>query len=140
MPDMALNLSLPFCQPLEPNITSAYEECEKSEPPPNDPASPPPFDLNLYGTGYVCLPKGSASRSTQDLVSHSDAVRAEQDHPVTAEASAATNLETGPVAPTSCPQLSAHASWPVAAGWPQGVTVESSGYFHFPAAHENSEG
>lgn len=133
-----------FCQPPETNSRSADEEREESEPPPDDPASPPPFDFNLYGAGYVCLPKGSASRSTQDLVSHSDANapapdRAEQDHPVTAEASAETDLQPGSVAPTSSPQLSAHASWPVAAGWPQGGTVESSGYFHLPAAPESAE-
>lgn len=137
-------MSIPLCQPPEPNSRSADEEREESEPPPDDPASPPPFDFNLYGAGYVCLPKGSASRSTQDLVSHGDANahapdRAEQDHPVTAEASAETDLQPGSVAPASSPQLSAHVSWPVAAGWPQGATVESSGYFHLPAAHESAE-
>lgn len=126
----------PFSQPPEPDTRSVDEECDGSEPPPDNPACPPLLDFNLYGPGYVRLPKSSVSRSTQDLMFQCDAVaptpaRTEQDHPVTAGALPETDLKQDPVAPTTSPQL---ATQPASAGWPQGGTVGSSGYFHLPAA------
>lgn len=117
---------------------STGEECEKREPPPANPTCPLLFDFNLYGPGYVRLPKGSVSRSTQDLVSHIDPVvpspvRTNQDHLVTAEASPEADLDPDPVAPSASPPNTAYTSCPAAAGWPQGGTVGSSGYFHLPA-------
>lgn len=102
------------------------------------------FDFNVDGPGYVCLPKSSVSRSTQDLVSHSDAVapapaRTEQDHPVTADASPMTDSKPDPVEPAASTPLSAHTSWPASAGWPQGGIVGFSGYFHLPAADMSAE-
>lgn len=137
--ELVTDWSIPSYQP-EPDSRSADEEREESETPPeNDMTCPPALDFNLYGPGYVRLPNGSVSRSTQDLVSHSDSVApapagTEQDHPATAEASPETDLKPDPVTPTASPQLSAHASWPASAAWPQGGTVGSSGYFHLPAA------
>lgn len=142
--DVILSLLFSLRQASDSNSTSVDTESEESEPLSDDSASPPPLDFNLYGKGYVCLPKCNISKSTQDLVSHShantntpEASGDKQGHPDTTQQSAETDFK--PLAPTCSPQPSAHISGPTA-GWPQGGTIQTSGYCHLPTgAHMSAE-
>lgn len=137
------------CQASEPNCRSVNVKCDEQEreTTSDDSASSTPMNFTLYGKGYVCLPNRSASRSTQDLLSHSDANantlrhdRAEQDqrHPDTTQWSVKTDIKPGLGEPTSSHQPPAFTSGPIT-GWPQGGTMQASGYCHLPAAHMRAE-
>ncbi|KAF3700440.1 Interleukin-3 receptor class 2 subunit beta [Channa argus] len=89
----------------------------------NDPASP--MSCLLYGEGYVCLPSRTTSRSTQDLVSHSDSNQNTQMHD-----SAEQTEQQCPDA-TLRDQPPAYASRPLSS-WPQGGHMPASGYCVLP--------
>eukprot|EP00064_Thunnus_orientalis_P005882 superscaffoldBa00000595_g5896 len=134
-----------FCQTPESKCNSVEDKCEekwekKEEISSHDTASASPENFTLYGEGYVCLPNRSASRSTQDLVSHSDANtsthrhdNAEQDQqcPDNTPKLDKVDIQPGLNEPTSCHQPPAYTSGPFTP-WPQGVTVQASGYCLLP--------
>lgn len=99
-------------------------KCNGKEPLPDDSESAPPVTFNLYGKGYVCLPNHTTSRSTQDLFSHSDANTCTHGHDTadTTQWADKTEVNAGPIT-----------------GWPQGGTMQASGYCHLPAAHMRAE-
>lgn len=117
-------------------------EDEEKETTSKDSASSLPVNFTLYGKGYVCLPSHSASRSTQDLLTCSDANAnthshdgAEQDHhPDTTQRPDNTYIKPSPGEPTSSIQLPGHTSGPTA-GWPQRGNIHASGYYELPAGH-----
>ncbi|XP_070780018.1 cytokine receptor common subunit beta [Enoplosus armatus] len=130
-----------FCQSSKPNCKSVDVNCEEKEKeketPSDDSASPSPVNFGLYGGGYVCLPGRSVSRSTQDLVSRSDAntnthrhVNAEQDPQRPDKTDV---VQPGLSEPTSSHQPPAYTSGPFTP-WPQGGTIQASGYCHLPTA------
>lgn len=131
-----------ICQVSDPKCESMNINDEKArETPPDDSASSPSVNFSLYGKGYVCLPNRSASRSTQDLLSHSNANtntprhdRSEQDqqNADSAEWSAQADIKPGCDEPTGSCQPPALTSGP-STGWPEGGTLQASGYFHLPA-------
>lgn len=134
-----------FCQTPESKCNSVEDKCEekwekKEEISSHDTASASPENFTLYGEGYVCLPNRSASRSTQDLVSHSDANtsthrhdNAEQDQqcPDNTPKLDKVDIQPGLNEPTSCHQPPAYTSGPFTP-WPQGGTVQASGYCLLP--------
>ncbi|XP_037648266.1 cytokine receptor common subunit beta [Sebastes umbrosus] len=128
-----------FCQSSESK--SADVNCEKKEreqeTPSGDSASPSPVNFALFGEGYVCLPSRNISRSTQDLVSHSDANtnthRHDSAEPDQQCPDKMDMQQPGLSEPTSSPQPPAYTSGPFTS-WPQGGTTEASGYCHLPAA------
>ncbi|KAG8007156.1 Cytokine receptor common subunit beta [Nibea albiflora] len=129
-----------FCQVSEPNCTSADVKCEeeKKEASSDDSASSPPATFTVYGQGYVCLP--SRFKSTQDLVSHhnadasshrQDGAEQDQQRPDKSDVQRGLDWTTGE--PTSIHQPPAYITGPFAS-WPQGGTVQPSGYCHIPTA------
>ncbi|KAM7386532.1 hypothetical protein PAMA_009236 [Pampus argenteus] len=123
------------------NCESVEAECEEKkekteETSPHDSAFPPSVNFALYGEGYVCLPSCITSRSTQDLVSHSDANtsthrhdNAEQDQQCrdNTPRSDSVDIQPGLGEPTSTHQPPANTSGPFTS-WPQGESVHVSGY------------
>lgn len=138
-------LCLSDMQTPEPNCKSAEDKGEEKEEKregtsSHDTASPSPVNFTLFGEGYVCLPNRSASRSTQDLVTHSDANTSthmhnntEQDQlcPDNTQRSDNGDIQPGLIEPTSGHQPSAYTSGPFTP-WPQGGTVQASGYCLLP--------
>uniref|UniRef100_A0A8C9Y2D9 Fibronectin type-III domain-containing protein n=1 Tax=Sander lucioperca TaxID=283035 RepID=A0A8C9Y2D9_SANLU len=119
-----------FCQSSEPSCKSADVKCEdkekEQETPSDSSASPSPVNISLYGEGYVCLPNRSVSRSTQDLISHSDANTNTHRH------NSAEQDQQCPDKMDGQPGLSEPAG--LFTPWPQGSTAQPSGYCHLPAA------
>ncbi|XP_040917904.1 cytokine receptor common subunit beta [Toxotes jaculatrix] len=131
-----------FCQTPEPNckpVVVKYEEKEKEEKPvPDDPASP--VNFALYGDGYVCLPNRTTSRSTQDLVSHSDANTNTQGYDSTEQDQQCPDTKLGPentyvqpghsetILRDQPPAYTSERFMP----WPHGGTIQPSGYCHLP--------
>ncbi|KAK5856588.1 hypothetical protein PBY51_008172 [Eleginops maclovinus] len=117
-----------FCQASEPNSKSMAVTCkeETREAPSEDSASPSPLNFGIFGEGYVCLPNRNVSRSTQDLVSHSNSNMnsTEQIEQIPDE------MDVQPVLsePISSPQPPAFTSWPEVG------TTQASGYCHLPGA------
>ncbi|XP_049416658.1 cytokine receptor common subunit beta [Epinephelus fuscoguttatus] len=112
------------------------EKEEEQETPSDDSPSPSSGTFTLYGEGYVCLPNRSVSRSTQDLVSHSDANTnthrhdsAEQDR----QCPDKMDVQPGLSEPTSSHQPPAYTSGPFSP-WPQEGNMQASGYCHLPTA------
>ncbi|XP_053194414.1 cytokine receptor common subunit beta [Scomber japonicus] len=134
-----------FCQTPEPNCKSAEDKGEekeekREETSSHDTASPSPVNFTLFGEGYVCLPNRSASRSTQDLVTHSDANTSthmhnntEQDQlcPDNTQRSDNGDIQPGLIEPTSGHRPPAYTSGPFTP-WPQGGSVQASGYCLLP--------
>ncbi|XP_062294895.1 cytokine receptor common subunit beta [Scomber scombrus] len=131
-----------FCQTPEPNCKSAEDkgdekEEKREETSSHDTASPSPVNFTLFGEGYVCLPNRSASRSTQDLVTYSDANTSTHMHnnnqlcPDNTQRSDNVDIQPGLIEPTSGRQPPAYTSGPFTP-WPQGGTVQASGYCLLP--------
>lgn len=132
-----------FCQTSQAGCRSLDINCQEKETETrsDDSASPSPGNNALYGEGYVCLPSFSASRSTQDLVSHCEADTnthcrdtAEQDQ----QRPDKTEVQPGDSEPTVSHQPPPYFSGPYPP-WPQGVTIQPSGYCHIPTAHMSTE-
>lgn len=143
----SMSFSGPYIFCLSPDLKckSVDVKCEEEEPeketPSGDSSSPSPVNFGLFGEGYVCLPSRSVSRSTQDLVFHSDANTnahrhdsAEQDQQRLDE----TDDQTGLSEPTSSHQPPAYTSG-LFTPWPQEDTIQASGYCHLPTAHMTAE-
>ncbi|XP_023251580.1 interleukin-3 receptor class 2 subunit beta-like [Seriola lalandi dorsalis] len=126
-----------FCQVSESSNNSVgvkREEKQKEEPNISD-DSPSPVNFAFYGEGYVCLPNRSVSRSTQELVSHSDA-------------STNTRRDDSVEKHQQCPDTTLHVEPDVSedtskdepppytsetfSPWVQGGAIHASGYFHLP--------
>lgn len=129
-----------FCQSSTPSRRSADVKCEdrerKQETPSNDSASPSPATFALYGEGYVCLPNHRVSRSTQDLVSHSDANTNTHRHDSVEQDQQCpdkTDMQPGLSELANGHQPPAYTSGPFTP-WPQGGSTQASGYCHLPAA------
>lgn len=116
-------------------------QCEETETLSDDPASPFPVNFTLYGKGYVCLPSRKVSRSTQDLVSHSDAntdtlkhgsPEEDQQHPDTTVCPP-DEMDVQPAVdePSISPRPPDYTSGPFTA-WPQGGNTQASGYCFLP--------
>ncbi|XP_042361757.1 cytokine receptor common subunit beta isoform X2 [Plectropomus leopardus] len=133
------NLPSPAEKSSEPSCKSAdieFEETEEEEPPSDDSACFSPVTLNLYGEGCVCLPNRSVSRSTQDLVSHSDTntnTHRQDSAAVEQKCPERTEIQMSLSEPPSSPQPPDHTSGPFTP-WPQGGSVQASGYCQLPTA------
>lgn len=129
-----------ICQASEPNCRSVGAKCDVKETLPDDSESSPPVNFALYGKGYVCLPNRSASRSTQDLFSHSEANTCTQRHDTadTTQWADKTEANAGLGEPISSCQPPASTPGPIT-GWPQGGTMQASGYCQLPTAHMRAE-
>ncbi|KAI3360078.1 hypothetical protein L3Q82_014397 [Scortum barcoo] len=134
-----------FCQPPEQTSKSADVKCEETEKEtPSDPsASPSPMNFAPFGDGYVCLPSRSISRSTQDLVSQSDAnanthrhgnAEQGQQSPDTTLWPDKMDSKPGLSEPTSTPQPPDYTTGPFTS-WPHGGTIQASGYCHLLTPH-----
>uniref|UniRef100_A0A3Q3VL98 Fibronectin type-III domain-containing protein n=1 Tax=Mola mola TaxID=94237 RepID=A0A3Q3VL98_MOLML len=129
-----------FCQEPEPICRSLDVKCNEEERKTlsDDSVSSPPVNFTLYGDSYVFLPNLSTSKSTQDLLSHTEpntntqrqeqAEQADQHHPDTTERPDKTDVMPGSWQPP------AYTSGPVI-GWPQGDAIHSSGYCQLPTVH-----
>ncbi|XP_032393924.1 cytokine receptor common subunit beta isoform X1 [Etheostoma spectabile] len=129
-----------FCQSSGPSCKSADVRCEdkkkEQESPSDDSASPSPVNFSLYGEGYVCLPSRSVSRSTQDLISHSDGNTNTHRHDSAERDQQCHDKKDGPPGlsePASSHPPPAYISGPFTP-WPQGSIAQPSGYCHLPAA------
>ncbi|XP_071330328.1 cytokine receptor common subunit beta isoform X2 [Trachinotus anak] len=112
------------------------EKAEKSVT--DDP--PSPVNFSLYGEGYVCLPNRTASTSTQDLISHSDAntnthrddcAEQNQQCPDTTLGPDKTDVQPGLSEAISMDQPPPYTTGPFIP-WPQGSTINTLGYCHLP--------
>ncbi|KAM9346040.1 cytokine receptor common subunit beta [Symphorus nematophorus] len=130
-----------LCQTSGPDHNSVDVKCEEKEKeaPSDDSVLPSTMNFSLYGDGYVCLPSRSVSRSTQDLVSHSDANTsththniAEQDQhqPDTTPCPDKTDVQPDLSTPTNSHQPPDYTSEHFTP-WPQGG-IMASGYCHLP--------
>lgn len=141
--NVILNSTVSIWQPSGPNCRSSDVKCEEKEKEtPSDDSTPPsPVNLILYGEGYVCLPSRSVSRSIQDLVFHNDGhtnthrhdgAEQDQQHPDDTPWLDKTDIQPDPT--------SSHEPAPYTSGlftpWPQGGTIQASGYCHFPLMRE----
>uniref|UniRef100_A0A3Q3M0K4 Interleukin-3 receptor class 2 subunit beta-like n=1 Tax=Labrus bergylta TaxID=56723 RepID=A0A3Q3M0K4_9LABR len=129
-----------FCQSNEPNKTSedvkkCEEEQEAKETSSDDSVSPTPLNFTLLGEGYVGLSGRNVSCSTQDLVSHSDAVpnryrldSAAQDQQCPDTSPWPDQKDDQPTLsePTSSFQPPAYTSVTFTS-WPQGGAIQASG-------------
>ncbi|XP_035511668.1 cytokine receptor common subunit beta isoform X2 [Morone saxatilis] len=133
-----------FCQASERSCKSMDVKCEEEEKesPSDDTASPSPVNFALYGGGYVCLPSRNVSRSTQDLVSHTDANTNTSRHESTEQDQQRpdkTYVQLGLSEPTSSQQPPpAYTPGPFTP-WPQGGIIQASGYCHLPIPHMRAE-
>lgn len=125
-----------------PESVSVNDEEMDTETLSDDSASPSPVNFTLYGKGYVCLPRHSISRSTQDLMSHCDentsthwCDSAEQDQRCNDPTLWLVNSDIKPgfSEPTIGGKLPEYTSGPFT-NWPEGATVQASGYCHLPTA------
>ncbi|XP_037331171.2 cytokine receptor common subunit beta [Pungitius pungitius] len=122
-----------FCQSSEPShectgVRGEDKEMQE-EPPPDDSLSPSPMMSALFGEGYVCLPGRGVSRSTQDLVSHSDAEGTPQRHGhAEQDQQCLDDTEVPPGPSETASDLTSGLSSPP---WCQ---AQASGYCHLPAA------
>ncbi|XP_041813080.1 cytokine receptor common subunit beta isoform X2 [Chelmon rostratus] len=147
----SLSFSGPYilCQTSESNFNPVDVKCgvRETDTPSDDSAPPSPVNFTFYGEGYVRLPNRNESRSTQDLVSHGDGSTnthrhdsAEQDQR-RADATTwpdDTDVRPGLGEPTASHQPSPYTSGPFSP-WPQGGTIQASGYCHLPTAHVQAE-
>nr|XP_020506988.1 interleukin-3 receptor class 2 subunit beta-like [Labrus bergylta] len=138
-----------FCQSNEPNKTSedvkkCEEEQEAKETSSDDSVSPTPLNFTLLGEGYVGLSGRNVSCSTQDLVSHSDAVpnryrldSAAQDQQCPDTSPWPDQKDDQPTLsePTSSFQPPAYTSVTFTS-WPQGGAIQASGYCHIPTSQQ----
>uniref|UniRef100_UPI0037E8BF2D cytokine receptor common subunit beta isoform X2 n=1 Tax=Semicossyphus pulcher TaxID=241346 RepID=UPI0037E8BF2D len=136
-----------FCQSSEPNRKSkdvkSKEKEEEKETPSLDSVAPSPVNFTLYGEGYVSLPGGNVSRSTQDLVCHSDSGTnthkqespdQDQQSPDTSPWSDKTDVQPGLSETSSSLQPPPYTSESFTS-WPQGGAIQASGYCHIPSPH-----
>ncbi|XP_070837200.1 cytokine receptor common subunit beta [Chaetodon trifascialis] len=140
----SLSFSGPYilCPASESNFNSVKVKREETQKDTSsdDSASPSPLNCTFYGEGYVCLPNRCKSRSTQDLVSHSDpntnTHTAEQDQHHEDSTMWPDNMD---VQPGLGETTSSHQPPPYTSGpftpWPQGSAIHASGYCHLPTAH-----
>ncbi|XP_073350623.1 cytokine receptor common subunit beta [Pagrus major] len=128
-----------LCQTNRSAVDVKYEEKEK-ETPSDDSASPSPVNFTLYGKGYVCLPSFNVSKSTQDLVSHSDAntdthkhdnPEQDQHRPDTTLCPDKTDVQPVVDEPSISHPPPDYTSGPFTA-WPQGGNTQASGYCFLP--------
>ncbi|XP_069557520.1 LOW QUALITY PROTEIN: cytokine receptor common subunit beta [Brachyistius frenatus] len=126
-----------LCQPSDPTPkTVEIKSEEKDQESPSDVSVPPfPVTFTLFGEGYVCLPRHSVSRSTQDLVSHSDNNTSTHSHDSAEldQQGPESMLGSGFSEPTTWDQPPEFTSGPFSP-WPQGDTIQASGYCHLPTA------
>uniref|UniRef100_A0A4W6D309 Fibronectin type-III domain-containing protein n=1 Tax=Lates calcarifer TaxID=8187 RepID=A0A4W6D309_LATCA len=131
-----------FCQTSQPNCKPVDVKCDEKENKNKtlSDGSPPPVNFALFGEGYVCLPNSTISRSTQDLVSHSDASTnthrhnsLEQDQQCSDSMLHPDKTDFQPIhsEATSMDQPPPYTSSPFTP-WPQGGTMHASGYCHLP--------
>ncbi|XP_006798149.1 cytokine receptor common subunit beta [Neolamprologus brichardi] len=125
-----------------PESVSVKDEEMDTETPSDDSASPSPVNFTLFGEGYVCLPRHSNSRSTQDLMSHCDentsthwCDSAEQDQRCNDPTPWLVNSDIKPgfSEQTIGGKLPEYTSGPFT-HWPEGASVQASGYCHLPTA------
>ncbi|XP_008298714.1 cytokine receptor common subunit beta [Stegastes partitus] len=131
-----------FCQSSEKMskpVNAQSDEGDK-ETPSDVSASSSPVNFTVFGEGYVRLPRPNVSRSTQDLVSHSNANTSwhdgtEQDRhgPVSTPWQAEPDQQPGLQEPTGREQPPEYTSGAFSA-WPQTAAVQASGYCHLPTA------
>ncbi|XP_026209475.1 cytokine receptor common subunit beta isoform X2 [Anabas testudineus] len=131
-----------FCQKSHPIHMSADSKSEgevkEDKSSPDD--SPSPVNFALFGEGYVCLPSRTMSRSTQDLVSHSEANKnthmydSPEQNPQCPDTSMWTgemDVQPGISELTGRTQPPAYTSRPFSP-WPQGGQTQASGYCFLP--------
>ncbi|XP_005949385.1 cytokine receptor common subunit beta [Haplochromis burtoni] len=125
-----------------PESVSVKDEEMDTEAPSDGSASPSPVNFTLFGEGYVCLPRHSNSRSTQDLMSHCDentsthwCDSAEQDQRCNDPTPWLVNSDIKPgfSEPTVGGKPPEYTPGPFT-HWPEGATVQASGYCHLPTA------
>uniref|UniRef100_A0A667Y8H3 Fibronectin type-III domain-containing protein n=1 Tax=Myripristis murdjan TaxID=586833 RepID=A0A667Y8H3_9TELE len=105
------------------------------------PSSPEEFALSISGSseGYVCMPSGSFSWSTEDLISRSHSNRATDEmadssasqDPKLTEQSEKQDIQPDPSGSTPADKPPAYTPAPLAA-WPQGGAPHNSGYCVLP--------
>uniref|UniRef100_A0A3Q1EBL0 Colony stimulating factor 2 receptor subunit beta n=1 Tax=Acanthochromis polyacanthus TaxID=80966 RepID=A0A3Q1EBL0_9TELE len=121
-----------FCQSSEQTSKSVNvkSEAKDIETPSDVSGSPSPVNFTVFGDGYVHLPSPNVSRSTQDLVSHSNentnTYRQDQHGPESP-------VKPGLSEPSSSDQPPEYTSEPLSA-WPQSDAVQASGYCRLPTA------
>ncbi|KAM3598281.1 uncharacterized protein V6R79_016059 [Siganus canaliculatus] len=127
-----------FCQTLEPSCRSAeVKSQEKEEETSSDTSeTAPPITITLFGEGYVSLPSRTMSRSSEDLVSHSNTHSTEQDqlHPDASAWPDKTEVEPDLSGFPPSHQHPAYTTGPSSV-WPQEGNLQASGYCHLPTAH-----
>lgn len=124
-----------FCQSSEQTSKSVNIKSEDKETPSDVSASPSPVNFTVFGDGYVHLPSPNVSRSTQDLVSHSNDntnthlhISAEQD-----QHGPDSPVKPGLSEPSGGDQPPEYTSEAFSA-WPQSDGVQASGYCQLPTA------
>lgn len=135
-----------FCQTLEASCRSAdvksQEKEEEEETSSEVSETAPPITVTLFGEGYVSLPSRIMSRSSQDLVSHSDtnthSTEREQIHPDTSPWPDNTEVQPDPSGFPTSHQHPAYTTGPFSV-WPQEGNVQASGYCHLPTAHMTTQ-
>ncbi|XP_023145249.1 cytokine receptor common subunit beta [Amphiprion ocellaris] len=122
-----------FCQSSEQTSKSVNIKSEdKDKDAPSDvSASPSPVNFTVFGDGYVHLPSPNVSRSTQDLVSHSNENTSSHLHISAEQDQHRPDSQPGLSEPSSSDQSPEYTSEAFSA-WPQSDAVQVSGYCHLP--------
>ncbi|XP_030591898.1 cytokine receptor common subunit beta [Archocentrus centrarchus] len=142
----AMSFTGPYilCQSTEtpPQSMNAKNEEKDMETPSDDSASPSRGNFTLYGEGYVCLPRSNISRSSQDLLFHTDDNTSSHWHDSAEQDRQCNDTTLWPVKSDIIPgsseasavdKLPEYTSGPFT-NWPEEATIQASGYCHLPTA------